>query len=227
MMSGINTLKAYIFLGIHLAKVFINLMYGIWKISRLKSAPVTIFGGHLLRKDSIYMQQAHDLARTLVNHDIPVLTGGGPGIMEVATCGATSYHDKQGIVTTVGITVRGLIDEEVLKSCPKQVIVMDQFFSRKWLLVNYSVGFVFFPGGFGTLDELTELLTLIQTKMRKPAPIILIGKRYWQPLMMWINDSALAEGLVKKADVDLFSITDSLDDALAQLLVHAKKKFSF
>lgn len=170
------------------------------------------------------MDKAHSLAQRLLEHNIPVITGGGPGIMEAANCGA--YREGEKVITTMGIGVKGPGTLSKFNPCVQEHIVMDYFFARKWLLVQYSIGFAVFPGGFGTLDELTELLTLIQTKMRKPAPIVLIGTEYWQPLMQWINKSALANGLVSKQDVELFTITDDLDQALDLLCSCAEDKVS-
>ena len=140
-----------------------------------------MFGGTHLQPDSVFMQQAAHLAHKLAHNGMPVLTGGGPGIMEAASCGALSAHKK--VITTIGISVTGLEAGLKESTCPRTVIEMDNFPARKWLLIHYSSGFAVFPGGYGTLDELMELLTLIQTKKRKKAPIVLIGSDYWKPLV--------------------------------------------
>lgn len=216
-MQGLNLLSECLFLIGRHTKLLFNLLYGIWKISKLKYAPVTIFGGTKLKADSIYIKQAHAFARMLVDSNISVLTGGGPGIMEAANCGAIIEKNK-GIITTMGITVKGLDREadDFLK-CAPEYIVMADFPARKWLLINYSIGFAVFPGGFGTMDELMGLLTLIQTKKRNGAPIVLIGIDYWKSFMKWLTESALENNLVSKADVALFSITDDLNYALKLL----------
>lgn len=225
-MGKFNTVRAYFSLSLYLAKLFVQLLVGIWKLSRLKHAPVTVFGGTHLQQDSIYLQNAHTLAHKLLEHDVPVLTGGGPGIMEAANCGAVSSVQNTAIVTTVGISVKGLSREQEFNKCAQLQIVMDNFFSRKWLLVNYSVGFAIFPGGFGTLDELTELLTLIQRKHRKRAPIVLVGVAYWQPFIDWIHNSALTMGLISPQDISLFTLTDDLDHAAKLLTKFAKEPFT-
>lgn len=217
-----QTIKAYATLAAHLAKVFFQLLYGIWKLSKLKKAPITIFGGTRLKSDSIYMKKAQELASMLASYDIPVLTGGGPGIMEAASCGAATR--KGQIVTTIGIGVKGLNDPLPFNRCVKDTIQMDYFFSRKWLLVKYSIGFAVFPGGFGTLDELMELLTLIQTNMRPKAPIVLIGVDYWKPFMYWIEHSALKHQLISQEDAALFSITDDIKEAFNLLNAHCQKR---
>ena len=206
-----RTLRAYVGVFGYMFRIFFNVLYGIFKISKLEHAPVTIFGGARLKPDSIYMKQATELAHKLSDGGIPVLTGGGPGIMEAASCGAT--QTDRSVITAIGITVSGLSENEPSSPCLPDVIVMDNYGARKWLLIHYSIGFAVFPGGFGTLDELTELLTLIQTKLRDKAPIVLIGKDYWQPIMDWINESALPLDLIAKEDVDLFTITDDIDQA--------------
>ena len=206
-----RTFRAYVGVLGYMFRIFLNVMYGIFKITKLEHAPVTIFGGARLKPDSIYMKQAAELAHKLSNGGIPVLTGGGPGIMEAASCGAS--QENRNVITAIGITVSGLNKSEPTSPCLPDVIVMDNYGARKWLLIHYSIGFAVFPGGFGTLDELTELLTLIQTKLRDKAPIVLIGKDYWQPIMNWINESALKHDLIAKEDVDLFTITDDIDEA--------------
>lgn len=219
--SFFATTKAYLKLTIHLFKVFWQLLRGIWCLSYLPSAPVTIFGGTHLAPDSIYLKKAHILARMLSQHSIPVLTGGGPGIMEAANCGAENKDKK--VISTIGIGVKGLSEIEGFNKCAKTIIVMDYFFSRKWLLTSYSSGFAVFPGGFGTLDELTELLTLIKTKMRTKAPIVLIGIEYWKPFVDWLFHSALAHGLVSADDAALFTLTDDIQQAFDLLYANAKK----
>ena len=93
-------------------------------------------------------------------------------------------------------------------------ILLEHFFARKWLLVRYAVGFVFFPGGFGTMDELFEVVTLIQTHRMKRVPLILIGTYYWGPLMHWIHDRALRHNLIEKKDAHLFVVLDSIEEAV-------------
>ncbi len=200
----------------------VNTLYGVWHISRLSHAPITVFGGARLEHESIYMKKASELAQKLAYHGIPVLTGGGPGIMEAATCGALSTN--RHYLTTLGISVKGLEIERNPGLCKRNVIMMDSYAARKWLLIHYSIGFAIFPGGFGTLNELTELLTLVQTKLTSKAPIVLIGKDYWEPLMRWIYDYALKNNLIAKEDVELFTITDDIEEAFMLLKAHAEKK---
>lgn len=204
-----------------LLRLWFDLLYGMYKISKLQHAPVTIFGGARLHRESAYMAMAKQLAHQLASNDIPVLTGGGPGIMEAASCGALS--SKPMIVTTIGINVKGLDKPGTDIQCQKNVIELRNFGARKWLLIHYSIGFVVFPGGFGTLNELTELLTLIQTGLNPKAPIVLIGIDYWKPLMRWIEDSALKGGLIAAQDAALFTMTDDIDEAFTLLYSHCER----
>ena len=205
-----------------MCRMNLHVIHGIWKISKLKHAPITVFGGTHLEPDSVFAQQATHLAHKLAHNGMPVLTGGGPGIMEAASCGALSVHKK--VITTIGISVRGLESGLKESTCPRTVIEMDNFPARKWLLIHYSSGFAVFPGGYGTLDELMELLTLIQTKKRKKAPIVLIGSDYWKPFIQWIHESALKNGLIAPEDATLFKVTDTVEEAYRHLSEHYTKK---
>lgn len=193
-----------------------QLMKGIWKIGHLPGPVVSIFGGSRLAKVSPYEVTAHELAGLLIQHDISVITGGGPGIMEAANCGAFHAEVEKGKVRSIGITVKGLENGE-FNFCAQDKIVVDQFFVRKWLMVNYSVAFAFFPGGFGTLDEFGEVITLMQTKKIAGVPIVLIGKNYWNPFISWLHDYALQQSLISPADLAMIQITDDADEALEML----------
>ena len=197
---GVCCLLAWRFL-----RVFLQIIYGVWRISKLTQPTVSIFGSARLTQTDKYAREANQIAALLVESGISVLTGGGPGIMEAANCGSL-LPKKRGSLKSIGIGVRGL--NEPKNVCVEEYFELDYFFARKWLLTQYSTGFIIFPGGFGMLDELSEVLTLIQTKQMKKVPIVLIGKDYWRPFMQWITDQALVRGLVKPEQVKLFSITD-------------------
>jgi uncharacterized protein (TIGR00730 family) len=200
-------------------KAVIPITYGGWKISKLPQPCISIFGGSRLKKDSIYTKQAYIVAKRLVDNNISVLTGGGPGIMEAANCGAA--HDKQDNIRTMGIWVRDLPHEFINLCVRNAAVILNYFFTRKWLLLNYSIGFIIFPGGFGTLDEFAELMTLIETQKLRPSPVVLIGTEYWKPYKLWI-DNALREGLVLQMAVDTIKITDDIDYAIQAVLEHCK-----
>ncbi len=196
----------------HYFKESFYIAYGVWKLTRLPRPRVTVFGGSKIRLDHPYALQAMRLSQKLVDSNISVLTGGGPGIMQAANCGAAESENVVSGAGSMGVGVRGL-DEDLINQCCKELVFMNYFFSRKWLLTNYSEAYVIFPGGFGTLDELSEVSTLIQTKKLIEEPIVLIGKDFWAPLLQWVNDSALKEGLLKEKDKNLITITDDIDEA--------------
>jgi len=195
--------------SLDLFQVFFQLFYGIWKISSIPQPMISIFGGARLQKDDHYFKQAQQLAQQLVETDISVLTGGGSGIMEAANCGAVPKNGGKG--KSVGIGVQDL--GEGKNPCVQEYFDLKFFFARKWLLTRYSSAFIVFPGGFGTMDELSEVITLIQTKKLGHVPIVLIGKEYWKPFIKWATDEALKHGLVSKKDIALFTVTDDLDEA--------------
>lgn len=190
-----------------LLRVFWQMLYGVWYVSRLPEPIVSIFGGARFKNNDFYFKQAHRLAQNLVSADISVLTGGGPGIMEAANCGAVVV--KGGRAKTMGIGVTDLQEKE--NDCVDLSIMLDYFFARKYLLTRFSTAFVVFPGGFGTLDEVAEVITLIQTKQSRPEPIIFFGIEYWSPFIQWLHDEALKHGTISKQDLDIFTVTDDLD----------------
>jgi uncharacterized protein (TIGR00730 family) len=192
-------------LGWKFFRVFWHIIYGAWRVSKLSQPVISIFGSAKVTQNDKYAQEANQIAIWLGQEGISVLTGGGPGIMEAANCGLIK-PSRKGPVKSIGIGVRGL--NEPKNICVEEYFELDYFFARKWLLTQYSNGFIVFPGGFGTLDELFEVLTLIQTKQMKKVPIVLVGKDYWQDFMQWMIDEAVPRGLIKLEHLSLFSITD-------------------
>lgn len=193
-----------------LFKVHMQMLYGAWKVSKLPKPIVSIFGGARLSQKDTYAVQASELANMFVENNISVLTGGGPGIMEAANCGAIKQNGGKGKSMGIGVKELG----EGKNPCVQEYIALDYFFARKWLLTRFSLGFVVFPGGFGTMDELAEVLTLIQTKKMAPLPIILIGTDYWDTFLKWVTDDAIKHGLIEKEHLELFTITDDLHQAM-------------
>lgn len=190
-------------------------MRALFYMRRLHQPIVTFFGGKLAPSDSPYVQKAYDLARQLVQHNIAVLTGGGPGIMEAANCGAYAAALKKGNACryTLGIGVYG-VNGGFVSRCA-DVVYMPYFYLRKQLLMKYSVAFVVFPGGIGTADELFELLNLMKLQKLPTHPVILIGVAYWKPLLSWMHDSGIAQGFIPESCGNLLQITDDLEKALA------------
>lgn len=199
-----------------LLHVFWQMLHGAWHISRLKPPMVTIFGGSRLKHDDPYFGLAYELASRFVAHDISVVTGGGPGAMEAANCGADNAGTHSG--RSIGIGVEGL--GEAPNKCSQEYLVLHYFFARKWLMTRFTSAFVVFPGGFGTLDELFEIVTLIQTDKLKPFPLILFGVDYWTPLIDWIKKDPLSHGLLHTTQVDFFIITDDVEIAFQAVKTH-------
>lgn len=188
-------------------RVLWQLLYGVWRVSKLSRPIVSIFGGARMVGGDVYFHKAHELGQKLIELDISVLTGGGPGIMEAASCGA--IVPKKGKARMMGIGVTDLGEGQ--NQCVQEYFSLRYFFARKWLLTRFSSAFVVFPGGFGTLDELAEVLTLIQTKKLTRVPIVLFGVEYWDHFMQWLKEEALEHGLISKKDLELFTMTDDLE----------------
>jgi len=205
-----------------LLKELWQIISGLYIILDLTRPSVSIFGGSRLKQDMSYSQEAYAISAKLVNKGISVLTGGGPGIMEASNCGAASVKHNEIEIVTMGISVRGLEDEVSNRCVGKQPIIFDDFFPRKWLLLNYSLGFVVFPGGFGTMDELSELLNQMQTGKLKQAPVILIGTKFWKSYYDWVQE-ARSENLLSPVSEPKLTLTDDLDYAVSLLLEHCKK----
>ena len=201
----------------HSIKVGYQLMASFFRLAHVPAPIVTIFGGAKMDKDDEYMKSAHDFAQRLVQSGISVITGGGPGIMIAANCGAARGTRQRGTrqkkekSRTLGIAVSG-IDDDFINPCA-DVLHVDYFFMRKWLLIRYSVGFVVFPGGIGTMDELFDLLNMIKHGRIPHLPIVLIGVQYWEPIVRWFHDSALKNELIDERLTKLFVVTDSIDEA--------------
>lgn len=197
-----------------------QLVVGAWKISHLPQPVVSVFGGSNLKRTSKYFSLAETLSRNLVAHEISVLTGGGPGIMEAANCGA--FRKDYYPVHTMGIGVRNLPNEQTINPCVKDYMITDYFPIRKFLLIQYSYAYVVFPGGFGTLDELGEVMTLLQTKKLPLAPVILIGEDYWEHFIAWIKQ-AVEEGLITAEHAAYITVTNDVEQATTILVSYCQR----
>jgi len=184
-----------------------QIIKGVWHISTIPHPIVSIFGGARLPQETHYFEKVHQLAERFTSHAISVLTGGGSGVMEAANRGA--QHPIGATGKSVGIGVKNVTKE------PNKFVELyyevDYFFARKWLLTRYSQAFVIFPGGLGTLDELSEVLTLMMTKKLAPAPIMLVGTKYWKDLMLWMEKEAVEHGLIDKKYLEQLTLTDDLE----------------
>ena len=208
----LKRIRSYLKFLRSMVRVNSGLIVGMWKLTRLPQPVITVFGGTRLSKDHPASDIICELARQLAHSGFSILTGGGPGIMEAANQGATMHSEKHSkSMISMGIGMSKL--KQKFNKYIQGHIVQPYFFTRKWLLVRYSVGFVVGPGGFGTLDELTEVLTLVQTHTMSKTPIVLIGKDYWQPFVDWIHNCPLKEGLITKEDAELIQIANSAEEA--------------
>jgi hypothetical protein len=169
---------------------------------------VCVFGSARTKPDSPQYAQAEQLARRFAGNGWTVITGGGPGVMEAANKGACEAGG-----TSVGLGIE-LPFEQGLNQWVDIGIHFRYFFARKTMFLKYSQGFVVFPGGFGTLDELFEALTLVQTRKVTSFPVILMGVSYWQGLLDWLRETALAEGKISAPDLGLVHLTDDPDEVV-------------
>jgi len=172
---------------------------------------VSIFGSARTPRDHPRYQAAREMARTLGHHGFAIITGGGPGIMEAANRGA-----REAGVPSVGLGI-DLPGEQGLNEWVDHKIDFHYFFTRKIMFVRYASAFVVLPGGFGTLDELFEAATLIQTRKISHFPIILVGTDYWSGLLTWLRERMLVGGKIGPRDLDLLQVTDDLDHVVAQV----------
>ena len=173
---------------------------------------VSIFGSARTKPEQPYYQLAERIAKKITEHGYGVITGGGPGIMEAGNKGAFQKKGKS-VGLDIDLPFEGTHNEYIDRD---KVISHDYFFVRKVMFVKYSQGFIVLPGGFGTMDELFEALTLIQTKKIGQFPIVLVGREYWIGLVDWLKDVMLKmEGNISDTDLDLFKIVDTAEEAVA------------
>jgi uncharacterized protein (TIGR00730 family) len=181
-------------------------VYGINALSEVGAA-VAVFGSARVGDDSPFYAEARALGRMLVEAGFAVITGGGPGVMEAANRGAS---EAGGL--SVGCNIELPFEQETNPYLNLSVNFR-YFFVRKTMFVKYSNGFVIFPGGFGTLDELFEALTLVQTRKINRFPIVLYGSAYWNGLLDWVKGTQLEHGMISPEDLNLLILTDSVDEA--------------
>ena len=168
---------------------------------------VTVFGSARTKSDSPYYQLARKTGAAIAQLGFTVMTGGGPGIMEAANRGAKEVAGR-----SVGCNVELPMEQQPNRYLDR-FVTLHYFFVRKMLLVKYSYAFVILPGGAGTLDELFEAITLIQTRKIKSFPVVIMGTEYWHDVLPFINKMAKA-GMIAASDLDLVYATDSVDDAI-------------
>ncbi len=174
---------------------------------------VSIFGSARLKETDAYYQMAVDIAEKITEIGFGVITGGGPGIMEAGNRGA-----RKGAGKSIGLNIELPFEQHFNPYIDKKYSMdFDYFFVRKVMFVKYSQGFIVMPGGFGTLDELMEAITLIQTYKIGKFPIVLVGSEFWSGLLDWFKTTLLKNGMIAEHDLNLYRIVDTAEDAVAHI----------
>jgi len=199
-------------------KIMAEFVDGYERLSKMGPC-VSIFGSARTKEDHKYYKLAESIAYNLTKNGYGVITGGGPGIMEAGNRGAA-----RGKGTSVGLNIELPFEQHDNPYIDSdKSLDFDYFFVRKVMFVKYSQGFVVMPGGFGTLDELFEAITLIQTKKIGKFPIILVGTKFWSGLLDWIKNTLLEEGNISPKDLNLISLVDTEDEVLEVIDTFYKK----
>ena len=191
-------------------KIMAEFVNGYEKMARIGPC-ISVFGSARTAPDNKYYKMAENISAMLAERGYGVITGGGPGIMEAGNKGAQKGKGK-----SVGLNIDLPFEQSGNKYIDEDSnLKFDYFFVRKVIFVKYSQGFVVVPGGFGTMDELFEALTLIQTKKINHKPVVLVGSEYWKGLMDWIKGTMLENGNISEPDLDLFKIVDTEEEAIS------------
>ncbi|WP_435102906.1 TIGR00730 family Rossman fold protein [Arhodomonas sp. AD133] len=198
-------------------QIMAEFVEGFERLARIKPS-VSMFGSARTPPDHAWYKLAEEIAHALSDAGFSVVSGGGPGIMEAANKGAFA-----GKSPSIGLNIQ-LPHEQ--SGNPYQDIALNfrHFFSRKVMFVKYASAYVVLPGGFGTLDELAEILTLVQTGKTRRIPIILVGAGYWQGLIDWFRDSLVAEGTINAEDMDLFQVIDEPQAVVDAIFDHYERR---
>jgi len=191
-------------------KIMSEFVEGFEKLSRIGPC-VSIFGSARTLPDDKYYKMAEEIAFKLTQFGYGIITGGGPGIMEAGNLGA-----MRGKGRSVGLNINLPFEQSAnLFIDPDKLITFDHFYVRKTMFMKYAQGFIVLPGGFGTMDELFEALTLIQTEKIGQFPIVLVGKTYWEGLVNWLKDVMLQQySYIHDGDLEIFTIVDDADSTV-------------
>ncbi|SFN46939.1 hypothetical protein SAMN05421594_2824 [Chryseobacterium oleae] len=193
-------------------KVMAEFVDGYEKLAKIGPC-VSIFGSARLKPESKYYEMAVEIAEKITKLGFGIITGGGPGIMEAGNKGAFNAQGR-----SIGLNIDLPFEQHFNPYINKSYSMnFDYFFVRKVMFVKYSQGFVVMPGGFGTLDELTEAMTLIQTNKIGKFPIVLVGSEFWGGLLEWFKATLLKEGMIAEDDLDLYRVVDTADEAVAHI----------
>jgi len=190
-------------------KIMGEFVEGYEKLSSIGPS-ISFFGSARIKPDNKYYKLAEEIAEEIVSRGYGVITGGGPGVMEAANKGANKKKGK-----SVGLCIELPYEEPNEFIDKDKTLIFDYFFVRKVMFIRYSQGFVVMPGGLGTLDEVFEAMTLIQTKEAEKFPIILVGSEYWKGIVDWIKKTMLLENNhISKEDLELFKIADTKEEVI-------------
>ena len=201
-------------------KIMAEFVEGFERLSKIGPC-VSIFGSARIKQDQSVYKLAENIAYKLTKNGYGIVTGGGPGIMEAGNRGA-----RRGKGASVGLNIELPFEQKDNAYIdPDKSLDFDYFFVRKVMFVKYSQGFVVMPGGFGTMDELFEAITLIQTKKIGKFPIVLVGKKYWSGLFDWIKNTLLEEGNISPEDLELISLVDT-ENEVVDVIDSFYKKYS-
>jgi uncharacterized protein (TIGR00730 family) len=190
-----------------LFRIIGELVEGFDKLAGIEPA-VSIYGSARISQDDALFARTEEIAHRLGELGFSIITGGGPGVMEAANRGALKAGAK-----SVGLNIQ-LPQEQSCNAFVTKSITFNHFFIRKVMLVKYATAFIIMPGGLGTLDELTEVLTLIQTHKIKPFPVILFDGDYWKGFLDWLRRSVFARGFISDADLSLLRVCDKTDTVI-------------
>jgi uncharacterized protein (TIGR00730 family) len=198
-------------------QIMAEFVEGFERLARI-SPSVSIFGSARYDEDHPYYQLAEEIAREISNAGFSVVSGGGPGIMKAANKGAHG-----GKSPSVGLNIQ-LPHEQAGNEYQDISLSFRHFFSRKVMFVKYASAYVVLPGGFGTLDELAEILTLVQTRKTRRIPIILVGSSFWAGLVDWFKNTLVAEGTISAEDMDLFKVLDEPKQVVDAIFAHYQSR---
>jgi uncharacterized protein (TIGR00730 family) len=196
----------------HTARIAEEFREGFDAVDEIDRPAVSIFGSARVREGTAPYDQARATAKRFAAAGWAVVTGGGPGVMEAANRGC-----KEGGGVSVGFNIE-LPHEQSANPYLDISLTFSHFYARKTMFVKAAEGFVVFPGGFGTVDELFESLTLIQTGKIRHFPVVLFERAFWEPMLAWVREQALPLGMVSPDDLELLTVTDDIDEAVQQVL---------
>lgn len=201
-------------------RIMAEFVEGFQFLSEIKKG-VSFFGSSRFKSNDHHYKEAYELGYRLAKAGFTIVTGGGPGVMEAGNRGAFDAKAE-----SVGLNIQLPLEQRINKYV-KKALGFHYFFTRKVMLSAAAQAYVFFPGGYGTLDEFFEIITLIQTKKMERIPVILIGKQYWPPLIAWLEEQVYKKhGAISKKDLKIFKLANNIDEAY-KIIVNSKERRYF